>query len=77
MLPEVAITSTEIDEDENALIEQGLAEASNFLNTLDSAPAEAELPFEPLAAAETVTEDESDGIDFCHDSNLTLNADQL
>src|SRR5712664_3669061 len=75
MLPEIAITSVERDEDGDALIEQGLAATSNFLSAPDSAPAETELLFEPLAATETVAE-EFDGIDFCHDSALMLSAAQ-
>jgi hypothetical protein len=49
MLSEIPITSVERDEDGDALIEQGLAAASNFLSAPDSAPVAMELLFEPLA----------------------------
>jgi hypothetical protein len=59
MLSEVA-SPVEM-EDEDALIEQGLAVASDFLKVLDRTPAATELLFEPFAATETVAEDESTG----------------
>jgi len=52
------------------LINQGPDAASNFLSTPDSAPAETELLFEPLAATETIAED------FYHNNTLMLSTDQ-